>query len=63
MLLTNDNGWIHVLTHPAFGHRKKYRVIVEGIPSEQALKQLKEGLQLPDERTRSVATAEREVSI
>jgi len=43
MILTNDNGWIHPLTHPSFRHVKRYEVAVQGYPSEEALEQLNTG--------------------
>ena len=41
MLLTNENGWIHPLTHPSFIVMKKYQVVVSGIPSEKALDEIR----------------------
>ena len=50
MLLTNDNGWIHPLTHPSFVHKRRYEVLVKGIPGEETLENLKRGVRLDGER-------------
>jgi len=34
LLLTNDNAWLHALTHPSHGFEKHYRCVVEGSPNE-----------------------------
>lgn len=34
LLLTNDNAWLHALTHPSHGCEKHYRCVVEGQPNE-----------------------------
>lgn len=52
MILTNENGWIHPLTHPSFRHVKRYEVVVQGMPSEEMVKEVCAGLQLPNEPTR-----------
>jgi pseudouridine synthase len=33
LLLTNDNAFIHKLTHPSQGVSKFYRIVVQGSPS------------------------------
>lgn len=43
MLLTNDNGWIHPLTHPSFQHKTRYEVVVQGLPSDADLELLRSG--------------------
>ena len=43
MILTNENGWIHPLTHPSFVHKRRYEVVAKGIPSEEAILVLKQG--------------------
>ena len=50
MLLTNDNGWIHPLTHPSFIHKRRYEVLVKGVPGETALENLRKGVMLEGER-------------
>jgi len=52
VLLTN-HGWAqHCLSHPQFQHDRTYWVQVEGIPSEQALEQLRQGVAVQDYVTR-----------
>jgi 23S rRNA pseudouridine2605 synthase len=48
LLLTNDGDLAHRLTHPRFGVEKEYVAQVEGAPSRQALRQLREGVELDD---------------
>ncbi len=48
LLLTNDGGMAHRLTHPSFGIDKEYLVHVEGIPSRAVLRTLREGVELDD---------------
>ena len=44
-------GWIHPLTHPSFRHVKRYEVVVQGYPSEEAIEQMNQGtLTLPGDR-------------
>lgn len=52
MILTNENGWIHPLTHPSFRHVKRYEVVVQGMPSEEMVNEVCAGLQLPGETVR-----------
>jgi 23S rRNA pseudouridine2605 synthase len=51
LVLTNDGGFAHRLTHPSFGVDKEYLAEVEGEPSRAALRQLREGVDLEDGRT------------
>ena len=48
LLLTNDGDLAHRLTHPRFGVEKEYVAQVEGAPSRQALRRLREGVELDD---------------
>jgi len=48
LLLTNDGDLTHRLTHPSFGVEKEYLAEVDGAPSRQALRQLREGVELDD---------------
>jgi 23S rRNA pseudouridine2605 synthase len=48
LLLTNDGGLAHRLTHPSFGVEKEYLAEVEGTPSRGALRRLREGVELED---------------
>ena len=51
LLLTNDGGFAHRLTHPSFGVDKEYLAEVEGDPGRAALRALREGVDLEDGRT------------
>jgi 23S rRNA pseudouridine2605 synthase len=51
MLLTDDGALAHQLTHPSFEVPKVYRARVEGRPSERALRELRESVQLEEGRT------------
>lgn len=48
LLLTNDGGLAHRLTHPSFGVEKEYLAHVKGSPSRGALRSLREGIELDD---------------
>ena len=48
LLLTNDGDWANRVAHPGGGVEKEYEVTVDGIPDEAALRQLAEGVALPD---------------
>ena len=46
ILLTNDGDLTYKLTHPQYDIQKEYNVIVEGIPSQESLDVLREGIYL-----------------
>src|SRR5438874_9271454 len=46
LLLTNDGDLALRLTHPRFELEKEYHVLVNGIPSPEALRQLERGVAL-----------------
>ncbi len=48
LLLTDDGELTYRLTHPRFKVKKKYRACVKGIPSEEKLKPLREGVTLEE---------------
>jgi len=48
LILTNDGGLTHHLTHPSFGVDKEYLTLVEGVPSRSALRMLRDGVELDD---------------
>jgi 23S rRNA pseudouridine2605 synthase len=48
MLLTNDGELANTMTHPRFGYEKRYRVTVEGLPSEKAIDHLERGVRLKE---------------
>ena len=51
LLLTNDGQLAHRLAHPRYGVEKVYEAEVEGRPGEDALRTLREGVDLDDGRT------------
>ncbi len=51
LLLTNDGQLAHRLAHPRYGVEKTYLAEVEGDPGEEALRALRDGLELEDGRT------------
>ncbi len=51
LLLTDDGELTYLLTHPKFGVWKTYHAFVQGTPSQEALKRMREGLPLEDGRT------------
>jgi 23S rRNA pseudouridine2605 synthase len=51
LLLTNDGPLAHRLAHPRYGVEKVYEAEVEGVPGEDALRALREGVALDDGRT------------
>ena len=51
LLLTNDGQLAHRLAHPRYGVEKTYVAEVEGEPDEEALRQLRNGIELEDGRT------------
>lgn len=48
LLLTNDGQLAHRLAHPRYGVEKTYVADVEGDPGEDALQQLRDGIELDD---------------
>ena len=48
LLLTNDGQLAHRLAHPRYGVEKTYVADVEGDPDEDALQQLRDGVELDD---------------
>jgi 23S rRNA pseudouridine2605 synthase len=51
LLLTNDGPLAHRLAHPRYEVEKVYEAEVEGEPSDEALRRLREGVELDDGRT------------
>jgi 23S rRNA pseudouridine2605 synthase len=51
LLLTNDGPLAHRLAHPRYGVEKVYEAQVEGDLGEDALRRLREGVELEDGRT------------
>ena len=50
LLLTDDGDLAMRLMHPRYGVEKEYRVIVEGRPSDTALRRIAEGMMINKER-------------
>src|SRR5437868_5399568 len=48
LLLTNDGELAHRLAHPRYGVEKVYEAEVEGRPGEEALRRLRDGVELED---------------
>lgn len=46
LLITDDKALNHYLLDPKFGHRRMYWVQVEGVPTDAALQQLEEGVDI-----------------
>ena len=51
LLLTNDGDLSFHLAHPSFEHEKEYHVLVDGVPTEAALRHWRRGIDLEGERT------------
>jgi pseudouridine synthase len=49
--MTNDGDLAHKLTHPRYGHEKKYKVVVEGRISQEALTRWQEGIYMDGRKT------------
>jgi 23S rRNA pseudouridine2457 synthase len=57
ILLTDETGLNSRLLDPGHGHRREYWVQVEGIPSDEALRQLASGVTVGGHRTRPAVVA------
>ena len=51
ILMTNDGNLAHKLTHPRYGHTKKYKVVIEGKISQDNLEKWRKGVYLDGRRT------------
>lgn len=51
LLLTNDGELTQRLTHPRFGVPKTYRAEIDGVPAEETLNRVREGIWLSEGRT------------
>src|SRR5919109_768326 len=51
LVLTNDGPLAHRLAHPRYEVEKVYEAEVEGTPSDDALRRLRDGVDLDDGRT------------
>lgn len=52
LILSDDGQFIHRLTHPQHKLPKTYYVLVEGTPTEEALKRLRQGVVIKGYRTK-----------
>lgn len=59
LILTNDGKAANRLLHPRYGTLKRYRVDVEGRPSEAALESLVEGVELEEGPAQAVTVESR----
>lgn len=51
LICSNDGELAHRLAHPSFGIEKEYVAIVEGVPSDKALRDLQRGIFIEQKRT------------
>jgi len=51
LLLSNDKGLVDYLLNPINSHEKEYYAQIEGIPDEQAIQKLREGVVIDDKMT------------
>lgn len=51
LIFTNDGQLAQRLTHPRYGIEKEYEAIVEGLPTEEALDKLRNGVMIEGGRT------------
>jgi 23S rRNA pseudouridine2457 synthase len=54
VLLTSDGALQHRLTDPKFGHPRTYWAQVEGLPAEEAIRKLEQGIVIQDYRTQPI---------
>ena len=59
ILLTNDGDLANRLTHPRYGVPKTYRVKIKGVLSQEAAKQIEEGIYLADRKAGETVGASR----
>jgi len=63
MIMTNDVGWIHPLTHPSFEHQNRYEVVVKGPLTEEGLETLRQGPQLQGDSVRCPAASVKVIDV
>ncbi|MDO9566222.1 MAG: pseudouridine synthase [Candidatus Desulfaltia sp.] len=56
LLLTNDGGLHHRLSHPSFDHEKEYEVTVETPITDRALLNMEQGMPIKGTKTRPAET-------
>jgi 23S rRNA pseudouridine2605 synthase len=57
IILTNDGEFTHRVTHPSFGIEKTYRVVIDGMVTDEALEKIRRGLHLAEGRTATAKAA------
>lgn len=55
ILMTNDGELAHRLTHPRYGHKKRYRVLISGFADDRRLEKWRNGIVLDERMTAPVA--------
>lgn len=63
LLLTNDGELAHRLTHPSYGVEKEYLAMVDGAPTNAAIRRLREGVELDDGPTAPAKVARVEPNV
>jgi len=61
LLLTDDGDWANFVMHPRYQVEKEYRVVVRGVPGASLLRELEQGVTLPD-GTRTAPAQVRRIS-
>ena len=56
LLLTNDGGLHHRLSHPSFDHEKEYEVTVANPMTDRALMKIEQGVPIMETKTRHAET-------
>ena len=51
LLLTNDIGWIHPLTHNSFEKYRRYQIVTQGNPSDEDIELLRKGVSIGEDNT------------
>lgn len=51
LIVTNDGELAHRLSHPRYGIEKEYQAVVLGIPSDESIEKLREGVVIEGGRT------------
>ncbi|MBZ0290271.1 MAG: rRNA pseudouridine synthase [Anaerolineae bacterium] len=51
IILTNDGDLANQLSHPSYHHTKTYKVVVQGLPSEETIQRWQDGIYIQDEDT------------
>lgn len=63
LLLTNDGDFALHMAHPRYSTEKRYEALIRGWPSEQALRELRHGVEIREDDGRLYRTSPAQVSI